>query len=153
MKTLEAHRRLRRLNALLSLTHDHAAELGAQLTQVLDNLFDLSVDECAESAVEDAADVLRRLYQGGENAAFSQLDLSVCAWGPLWVSEAVRQAMRPLVGYADAILLVTGLVDYVHPCGGHGPVCRADYAAMRTCIETQATAYLGKDARLRIFFI
>lgn len=154
VKTEEAHRRLQRLNTLLSLSQDDGAQLGPQVYRALEGAFDPEAPEVSQEALREAIETLRRLYTGQENAAFSQVDLSDWAWGPLWVRAAVSKAMRPLVGYPDAVLLVSGLGRYVCPSEGRwSRACRADYASMRRCVESVASGYLKNNARLRILFI
>lgn len=152
MKTEEALRRLQRLNTLLSLSNDDDAELGLQLCKALETSFENAAPECGDDTLREAVETLNRLHTGG--VAFSQVDLSEWAWGPLWVREAVAKAMRPLVGYADAVLLVSGLSRHVRPAQGRwSRACRADYDSMRACVESMAAATLQKNARLRILFI
>ena len=154
MKAEEARLRLQRLNALFAIAQGDDADLAKQLRCAIEIALDGVDGDYSEEAMRCTMETLRRLYTGSQGAAFAQVDLSESAWGPLWVGEAVANAMRSVAGYGDIVLVVSGLSDHVCPQKGRwSRACRADYDSMRVCVERTAARYMAKGARLRIFFI
>ena len=146
---------LERLNALLALVHPQQGALHGLLRTALERAFE--ANEQSGEVLNDVGagiEMLRRLYSDGAPPAFAHTDIGGEGWGPLWIGEKIRDAMRPLAGYPDALLVVSGLGLRVRPESGRwSRVGKGDYDAMRALVDETARRYVTKNARLRIFYI
>jgi hypothetical protein len=152
----ETSQQLRALNTLLSVAVGADAEVAHQVQAAIDFTLENAAPGGPDAATlgQSAQALLHLLHREGPKPAFVHLDLREQAWEPLWIRQRVLAALKPLTGYAEGVLLTTGLRRLACPPGRRWTArARWRYQAAVTYIQEAAAAHASAKTVLHLLFL
>lgn len=148
---------LHALNALFALSTGTNRDVAAQIQSAIN--FTLEDAQPGGPDMDSLGLAAKRLlemhtFHKSHSYGFYHCDLRHEENDPLWLREHVLKAIRHLVGYPHAILLVTGLRRMVCPPGKRWtPARQQDYANGIRYIEELTAQGITASTRLHMLFL
>ncbi len=152
----ETSNQLRALNTLLSVAVGADAGVAREVQAAIDFTLENAGPGGPDAAMlgYSAQALLGLLHREGPRPAFMHLDLREQAWEPLWIRQRVLAALRPLTGYAEGVLLTTGLRRLACPPGRRWTArARGRYKAAVAYIQEAAAAHASPKTVLHLLFL